>query len=360
MDRLIELIKEKGNPTVVGLDPRPELIPGQLIDQARDGTRQSLAAAGIPDDDAGSRDDQVQAIWAHHLARAYLEFNLAVIAGVSDLVPAVKPQIAMYEALGLSGVEAYTGTCRAAADRGLYVIGDIKRGDIGSTASAYAAHLSGLPLTWEEARREGGGRWQGRTRSMQGHGFPWYEDAITVNPYLGSDGLDPFIQAAQEADGDLFVLVHTSNPSSKQIQELQVSGDSTDGGMLFEHLAGMVEDWGAASRGGYGYSRLGAVVGATHPQAGSTLRRAMPHTFFLVPGYGAQGGSARDVVPMFDAEGRGAIVNSSRGIIAAWRKDQAYTPALSLPAALRLVTDAARRATQAMKDDLNQALKENR
>lgn len=360
MDRLIELIREKGNPTVVGLDPRPELLPAQLIDQARDGTRQSLAAAGIPDDAASSRDDQVQAIWAHHLAQAYLKFNLAVIAGVSDLVPAVKPQIAMYEALGPSGIKAYTSTCRAAADRGLYVIGDIKRGDIGSTASAYAAHLSGLPLTWEEARQEGGNRGQERTRSMRGHGFPWYEDAITVNPYLGSDGLEPFILAAQESDGDLFVLVRTSNPSSKQIQELQVSGDSADGGMLFEHLGDMVEGWGAASRGDYGYSRLGAVVGATHPQAGATLRRAMPHTFFLVPGYGAQGGAARDVAPMFDAEGRGAIVNSSRGIIAAWRKDPAYTPALSPQAALRLVTDTARRATQAMKDDLNQALKESR
>ena len=353
MDRLTALIQDKQNPTVVGLDPRPELLPGQLIEQARQRAAGSMARMGLdPKDPQQTEGEQAQAVWADHLARAYLRFNLAILEGVADLVPAVKPQIAMYEALGPWGIRAYTGTCRAAADRGLYVIGDVKRGDIGSTAEAYAAHLDGLPLSFAPGQAvDGPARAGGR--------FPWYEDALTINVYLGSDGVQPFLQAAEHIQGDLFALVRTSNPSGSQIQELGLDPDS-GGGTIYQRLGGLVETWGQPSIGESGYSRLGAVVGATHPEDGALLRQAMPHTFFLVPGYGAQGGSAADVAPMFDRSGGGAVVNSSRGIIAAWRKDPDYSPQLSVQAALGMVTRDARRAAQAMKDDLNQAIKEAR
>ena len=353
MDRLTALIQDKHNPTVVGLDPRPELLPSQLIDQARQRAAGSMDQMGLdPKDLQQTQGEQAQAVWADHLARAYLRFNLAILEGVADLVPAVKPQIAMYEALGPWGIRAYTGTCRAAADRGLYVIGDVKRGDIGSTAEAYAAHLDGLPLPFTPGQTIDG-------PAHSGGKFPWYEDALTINVYLGSDGVEPLLQAAEHIQGDLFALVRTSNPSGSQIQEL-VLDTASGGGTIYQRLGDLVESWGQSSIGESGYSRLGAVVGATHPEDGALLRQAMPHTFFLVPGYGAQGGSAADVVPMFDQSGGGAVVNSSRGIIAAWRKDQDYSPRLSVQAALGMVTRDARQAAQAMKDDLNQAIKEAR
>ena len=353
MDRLTALIQDKQNPTVVGLDPRPELLPSQLIEQARQRAAGSMAQMGLdPKDPQQTQGEQAQAVWADHLARAYLRFNLSILEGVGDLVPAVKPQIAMYEALGPWGIRAYTGTCRAAADRGLYVIGDVKRGDIGSTAEAYAAHLDGLPLPFNPGQAVNG-------PAPTGGRFPWYEDALTINVYLGSDGVEPFLQAAGHIQGDLFALVRTSNPSGSQIQELGLDV-SSGGGTIYQRLGELVESWGQSSIGQSGYSRLGAVVGATHPEDGALLRRAMPHTFFLVPGYGAQGGSATDVGPMFDRSGGGAVVNSSRGIIAAWRKDPDYSPQLSVQAALGMVTRDARQAAQAMKDDLNQAIKEAR
>ena len=353
MDRLTALVQDKNNPTVVGLDPRPELLPSQLIEQARQRAARSMAQMGLdPKDLQQTQGEQAQAVWADHLARAYLRFNLAILEGVADQVPAVKPQIAMYEALGPWGIRAYTGTCRAAADRGLYVIGDVKRGDIGSTAEAYAAHLDGLPLPFTPEQTIDGS-------AHSGGRFPWYEDALTINVYLGFDGVEPFLQAAEHIQGDLFALVRTSNPSGSQIQELGLDTASS-GGTIYQRLGDLVESWGQSSIGESGYSRLGAVVGATHPEDGALLRQAMPHTFFLVPGYGAQGGSAADVVPMFDQSGGGAVVNSSRGIIAAWRKDPDYSPRLSVQAALGMVTRDARQAAQAMKDDLNQAIKEAR
>ena len=197
------------------------------------------------------------------LAVAYFEYNRTIIDAIADIVPAVKPQIAMYEALGPAGVDIYTMTCEYAAQQGLYVLGDIKRGDIGSTAAAYAHHLNGV-----------------------GDFDPWHEDAVTVNPYLGTDGITPFVEAAAEADKDIFVLVRTSNPSSSELQML----DLADGTKVYEHVADLVEGWGAETIGSHGYSRVGAVVGATHPEEGKALRERMPHTFFLVPGYGAQGG----------------------------------------------------------------------
>ncbi|RYQ10339.1 orotidine 5'-phosphate decarboxylase [Bifidobacterium pseudolongum subsp. globosum] len=316
MDRLIEAIESKQNPSVVGLDPTPALIPTQVMNAY------TIEVEHNVDDD----DDNTAATAA---AVAYFEFNRAIIDAVEDIVPAVKPQIAMYEALGPAGLDCYTMTCEYARDHGLYVIGDIKRGDIGSTAAAYAKHLTGFNGS-----------------------DVWHEDAVTVNPYLGSDGIEPFTAAAQEADRDLFILVRTSNPSSAQIQELELAS----GERVYEHVADLVEQWGADTIGRFGYARTGAVVGATHPEEGAQLRARMPHTFFLVPGYGAQGGTAQSVAGMFDRDGSGAIVNSSRGIIGAWRNDPRYTEDLDPEAALGVVADNAREAAKDMRDQLRVAL----
>lgn len=315
MDRLIEAIEAAQNPSVVGLDPTEALVPAQIVDAYADEVRQSV--------------EDERELPAAQLAVAYFEFNRAIIDAVADIVPAVKPQIAMYEALGPAGVDVYTMTCEYAQERGLYVLGDVKRGDIGSTAAAYAAHLGGVgpgPEPYD----------------------PWHEDAVTVNPYLGSDGITPFVEAAAARDKDLFALVRTSNPSSSELQELELAG----GARLYEHVADLVERWGEPTRGDHGYSRVGAVVGATHPAEGAALRERMPHTFFLVPGYGAQGGTAEGVAGMFDADGSGAIVNSSRGIIGAWKRTGDWRAAMDADQALDLVARAARDAALDMRADL--------
>ncbi|MCH9277045.1 orotidine-5'-phosphate decarboxylase [Bifidobacterium amazonense] len=320
MDRLIEAIDNAQNPSVVGLDPTPALVPPQVVASFADEVRDSV-------------EDESE-IPAAQLAVAYFEFNRTIIDAVADIVPAVKPQIAMYEAIGPAGVDVYTMTCEYAQQQGLYVLGDIKRGDIGSTAAAYAGHLSGVAAG---------------TAGEDAQPFdPWHEDAVTVNPYLGTDGITPFVDAAVQSDKDIFVLVRTSNPSSKELQEL----DLANGGKLYERVADLVEGWGSGSIGDHGYSRVGAVVGATHPEEGAALRERMPHTFFLVPGYGAQGGTAAGVAGMFDADGSGAIVNSSRGIIGAWKKSGEYRDDMSADEALALVASAARRAASDMRDDL--------
>ena len=315
MDRLIDAIEATQNPSVVGLDPTEALVPPQVVASFADEVRDSV--------------ETPEELPAAQLAVAFYEFNRTIIDAVAGIVPAVKPQIAMYEALGPAGIDVYTMTCDYAASRGLYVLADVKRGDIGSTAAAYAHMLTGVD------------------------GFdPWKVDAVTVNPYLGTDGITPFVDAAKENDKDLFVLVRTSNPSSSELQML----DLADGSKVYEHVADIVEGWGADSIGAHGYSRVGAVVGATHPEEGKALRARMPHTFFLVPGYGAQGGTAADVRGMFDADGSGAIVNSSRGIIGAWRKDGRYNPSMSADDALALVDETARDAAIRMRDDLRAVL----
>ena len=276
MDALIEKILQKNNPTVAGLDPRPAHLPPEL--------------AELPPDEA------------------YLRFNLGLIDVLADIVPAIKPQAACSEALGARGIAVLERTIAAAHDAGLYVIGDAKRGDIGSTAEAYAeAWLAGGPLGC---------------------------DCVTVNPYLGSDGILPFLASGR----DIFALVKTSNPSSAELQ------DTDCGGMpLYRRVAMLIEQLGADTVGAHGYSRIGAVVGATHPAELAELRAAFPHTFFLVPGYGAQGGGAADCAGAFDKNGLGAIVNSSRGIFAAWKKtggdwrDAARGEALAMREALRAV-----------------------
>lgn len=276
MDALIEKILQKDNPTVAGLDPRPAHLPPELKD--------------LPPDEA------------------YLKFNLGLIGALADVVPAIKPQAACYEALGSAGIAVLEKTIAAAHEAGLYVISDAKRGDIGSTAEAYAeAWLGDGPLG---------------------------SDAVTVNPYLGSDGILPFLDTGR----DIFALVKTSNPSSAELQDLDCGGEP-----LYMRAARLLEKLGADSLGGFGYSRIGAVVGATHPAELAKLRALFPKTFFLVPGYGAQGGGAADVSGAFDGRGLGAVINSSRGIIAAWKKtggdwrDAARAEALSMRDALRSV-----------------------
>ena len=315
MDRLIEAIDTTQNPSVVGLDPTEALVPAQVVASFADEVRESV-----------ENEDELPAA---QLAVAYFEFNRTIIDAVAGIVPAVKPQIAMYEALGPAGVDVYAMTCEYARERGLYVLADVKRGDIGSTAAAYARMLTGV-----------------------GEHAPWNIDAVTVNPYLGTDGITPFVDAAAQTDKDLFVLVRTSNPSSSELQML----DLANGKKVYEHVADLVESWGAETIGKYGYSRVGAVVGATHPEEGKALRKRMPHTFFLVPGYGAQGGTAADVRGMFDADGSGAIVNSSRGIIGAWRKSGKYSETMSASEALELVGETAQAAAIDMRDNLRAVL----
>lgn len=313
IDRLIDNINETGNPSVVGLDPTLDLVPPALQARYFEQWGETPEAVG----------------------RLFLAFNREILDGIAGSVPAVKPQIAMYERYGLPGIACYLATVAYARDKGFVVIGDIKRGDIGSTAEAYASHLGGVRI---------GASWHD----------PWQEDAVTVNPFFGTDGIEPFLAACRQRQADgregrgLFVLVRTSNPSSAELQELQVAG-----GAWYEAVADRVAAWGEGLIGIHGYSQVGAVVGATWPEQGEQLRARLPHTFFLVPGYGAQGGKAADLAGFFDGRGSGAIVNSSRGILAAWKDD----PACQTPEeAAAGFGAAAGRAAAAMARELRAAL----
>ena len=345
MDELMEAIAVKQNPSVVGLDPKPGIVPAEIMSGLADEVLQEVAG-----------EDALPTL----LATAYFEFNRAIIDAVADIVPAVKPQIAMYEALGSAGMDTYAMTCEYAKSQGLVVIGDAKRGDIGSTAGQYAAHLSGfahLSAYFDGENATGNVLPQSLNDLLQSSKNldVWHEDSLTVNPYMGSDGVKPFIDEAVAHNKSIFVLLRTSNPSSKELQELIVQ----DGKPVYEHMADLIENWGASTLGKHGYSRVGAVVGATHPEEGKHLREVMPHTFFLVPGYGAQGGTAQDVAGMFDKNSEGAIVNSSRGIIGAWRKSQDYVNNqgnMSLDNILDIVRESAAVAARNMRDDLRQAV----
>ena len=275
--RLIREIQKKNAPIVVGLDPQMALIPQKLLDKNYQQYGQTLEGA----------------------ANAFWDFNRAIIDAVCDLIPAVKPQSAMYERLGLAGEAVYHKTISYARDKGLFVIGDIKRGDIGSTSAAYADGHLGLVTVGEKVYA------------------PFGEDFATVNPYMGTDAVGPFVNVCKAQDKGIFVLVKTSNPSSGEFQD-QILAET--GKPLYESVAYMVEKWGEETRED-GYSDVGAVVGATYPRQGERLRELMPHTYILVPGYGAQGGRGADLTHFFDRDGLGAIVNSSRGIIAAYQKD---------------------------------------
>jgi orotidine-5'-phosphate decarboxylase len=263
-DRLAEAVRRKGTAAMVGIDPRPEGLPREL-------------AARFGGDRKG-------------LAGAVGAFGREVVDVVAPRVPAVKFQAAFYEALGPEGMEELHATARHARDSGLIVVIDGKRNDIGSTAEAYArAYLGGQQA--------------------------WDADALTVNPYLGRDGIDPFVKAADAAGRGLFVLVRTSNPSAGDFQDLEAGGKP-----LYQHVAERLADWAAPHRGGSGYSLVGAVVGATYPAQLAALRAALPGVIFLVPGYGAQGGKAADVAAAFDEDGLGAVVNSSRGVTSAFER----------------------------------------
>jgi len=297
-DVLQEKILALKNPTVVGLDPRLEYIPSFIRARWTKALGTTLNAA----------------------AEAVFEFNCGLMDALAGLVPAVKPQSAFYERFGVPGISALEKTLRYARDKGFYVIGDMKRGDIGSTAQAYAdAYLGTVPVEGEEFE-------------------PFPCDALTVNAYLGSDGIRPFLEICSRRGKAIFVLVKTSNPSSGELQDLMI-----DGRPVYETVCRLTESLGLGQEGKHGFSPVGAVAGATYPEQLQRLREQFPNTFFLVPGYGAQGGTAKDVSHAFSAGGRGAVVNSSRGILCAWQKTGRDG---------RDYQEAARMAALAMRDDI--------
>ena len=276
INQLVANIKKTGAPIVVGLDPMLNYIPEQVQQKAFAEYGETLEGAA-------------EAIW---------QLNKEIVDKTYDLIPAVKPQIAMYEQFGLPGLAAFKKTVDYCKEKGLVVIGDIKRGDIGSTSAAYAVgHI-------------------GKVKVGSKTYAPFDEDFVTVNPYLGSDGVNPFLDVCKEEKKGIFVLVKTSNPSSGEFQDQKI-----DGRPLYELVGEKVAAWGSEVMGDE-YSYVGAVVGATYPEMGKVLRKVMPKAYILVPGYGAQGGKGKDLVHFFNEDGLGAIVNSSRGIIAAYKQEQ--------------------------------------
>lgn len=276
IQKLIEEITKKNAPVVVGLDPMLSYVPKQIQKAAFEEFGETLEGAA-------------EAIW---------QFNKGIVDAACDLIPAVKPQIAMYEQFGIPGMVAFQKTVAYCKEKGLIVIADIKRGDIGSTSAAYAVgHLGKVPVG---------------SKSYA----VFDEDFATVNPYLGSDGVKPFLEVCKEQDKGIFVLIKTSNPSSGEFQDQKV-----DGVPLYELVGRKVAAWGEECMDG-DYSNVGCVIGATYPEMGKIMRQKLPKSYILVPGYGAQGGTAKDLAVYFNEDGLGAIVNSSRGIIAAWQKEE--------------------------------------
>lgn len=304
INKLCKKITDLKAPIVVGLDPMLNYVPEEIKKAAFEQFGETLEGAG-------------EAIW---------QFNKAIVDATADLIPAVKPQIAMYEQFGIPGLVAFKKTVDYCKEKDLVVIGDIKRGDIGSTSAAYAVgHV-------------------GKVQVGSKRYAAFDEDFVTVNPYLGSDGIQPFIDVCKEESKGIFVLVKTSNPSSGEFQDQLV-----DGKPLYELVGKKVAEWGELHMG-EAYSYVGCVVGATYPEMGKVLRKIMPKTFILVPGYGAQGGKAEDLVPYFNKDGLGAIINSSRGIIAAYKQEK-YSKFGS-----ENFADASRQAVLDMREDINSAL----
>lgn len=308
INQLVNKIQKNNAPIVVGLDPMLHYIPEHIKEKAFREYGETLEGAA-------------EAIW---------QFNKGIVDATYDLIPAVKPQIAMYEQFGLQGLRVYKQTVDYCKEKGLVVIADIKRGDIGSTSEAYAVgHLGKVTIGSKQY-------------------YPFNEDFVTVNPYLGSDGIDPFLKVCKEENRGMFILVKTSNKSSGEFQDQLV--DNTP---LYELVGKKVAMWGEQHMGS-DYSYVGAVVGATYPQMGETLRKIMPKTYFLVPGYGAQGGKASDLVPYFNKDGLGAIINSSRGIIAAYKQSKYETYGSEHFA------DASRQAVIDMREDILSAIVKNK
>ena len=298
-DRLQEAIIAKKNPTVAGLDPKPEYVPAHIRKECYDKYGETLEGA----------------------AEAIYRFNCGLMDALKDIVPAVKPQSAYYERLGWRGMEVLERTIRYAKEQGLYVIADIKRGDIGSTAEAYS---------------DG---WLGKTKVGEQMLSVFDADCVTLNGYMGADSVNPFLKTCKEMDKCAFILAKTSNPGSGELQNVSAG----EGDTVYGLMADLIEKWGAGTEGKYGYTMAGAVAGATYPEELQKLRARMPHTFLLVPGYGAQGGTAEDVQYAFQKDGHGAIVNSSRGIICAWQKTGKDGMDYQ---------EAARNAAIAMRDDI--------
>lgn len=281
-DRLIKKITEMGNPTVVGLDPKLDYVPEYIKESC-------FAEYGMNFEGA---------------AASLLEFNKQIIDAVCDIVPAVKPQSAYYEMYGWQGEKALYDTIDYARSKGMFVILDGKRNDIGATMESYAA------------------AYLGTTDIMGQHSPAFNVDALTVNGYLGTDGIAPALEQCKKNDKGIFVLVKTSNKSSGELQDRELD----DGKTVYETMGDMCEKWGENTVGKYGYSAAGAVVGATYPEQLEEMRAKLPHTFFLVPGYGAQGGGAEGVAKAFDKNGLGAVVNSSRAVMCAYKKEEGCDP----------------------------------
>ena len=273
IDRLINKIKETNNPTVMGLDPRFDMIPKCVTD------KYEKTLEGV--------------------SKAILEYNKALIDETYDIIPAVKPQIAFYEMFGIPGMEAFKETCKYAKEKGMIVIADIKRGDIGSTAQGYS------------------NAFLGKTKIGDKEESIFDVDFVTVNPYMGTDCVKPFIEDCKKYDKGIFILVKTSNPSSGELQDLKLE----NGLEVYMQVANLVEKWGEDLIGEYGYSSIAAVVGATYPEQLEQIRKEAPHTYFLIPGYGAQGGKANDIALGFDKNGLGGIVNASRSLMCAYKSE---------------------------------------
>ena len=304
MDKLIDKIKETNNPTVIGLDPRYKMIPEYIKNKYQKNLE------GV--------------------AKAIVEFNKALIDATYDIIPAVKPQIAFYEMYGLEGMKAFEETCKYAKEKGMIVIADIKRGDIGTTAKAYS------------------NAFLGKTKIGEQEECIYDVDFVTLNPYMGIDAIKPFIEDCEKYNKGAFILVKTSNPSSGDLQDLKLE----NGEEVYTKVAKLVEEWGKNLIGEYGYSSISAVVGATYPKQLEDLRKVAPHTFFLIPGYGAQGGKAEDIALGFDENGIGGIVNSSRGLMCAYKSDlwkDKY--------AEEDFAEATRAEAIRMRDELNNAIK---
>ena len=273
IDQLIEKIKIMKNPTVIGLDPRYEMLPKCVKEKYP----KTLEGVG----------------------QAIIEYNKALIDAIYDIIPAIKPQIAFYEMYGIPGMQAFKETCEYAKQKGMFVIADIKRGDIGSTAQGYSnAYL-------------------GKTKIEENEQSLYDIDFVTVNPYMGTDCVKPFIDDCKKYNKGLFILVKTSNPSSGELQDVKLE----NGEEVYTRVAKYVEKWGEELRGEYNYSSISAVVGATYPEQLKQLRQIAPHTYFLIPGYGAQGGKAEDIALGFDENGLGGIVNASRSLMCAYKSD---------------------------------------
>lgn len=304
IDKLIEKIKNTNNPTVMGLDPRYEMLPQCVTD------KYPKTLEGV--------------------ANAIIEYNKALIDATYDIIPAVKPQIAFYEMYGIHGMQAFKETCKYAKEKGMIVIADIKRGDIGSTAQGYSnAYL-------------------GKTKIADKEESIYDIDFVTVNPYMGTDCVKPFVEDCKKYDKGLFILVKTSNPSSGELQDIKLE----NGQEVYKKVAELVEEWGAELIGENGYSSIAAVVGATYPKQLQELRNLAPHTYFLIPGYGAQGGKAEDIALGFDKNGLGGIINASRSLMCAYKSDRWKDKFEEKDYAQATRAEAIR-----MRDELNEAIK---